>query len=73
MEHANRFRRTEFVCYPECDFVNVAVEVDPAMCAFVVQRVLAVIAHIEQDQVVALRERQPEWRICIDRKTVAMT
>ncbi len=42
------------------------------MRVFIVQRILAVIAHVEHDDIVMLRERQPERRIGVDGKTVAV-
>src|ERR1700683_5613577 len=38
-----------------------------------VERILAVIANVEQNQVVSIAKQIPEWKIRIDREPIAMT
>ena len=72
MHRRHRARSTEMRANPVEDFLDVGEEILPDMSFLRVQRILAVIAHVEHHEIVALGERQPERRIGIDRKPVAM-
>ncbi len=47
-------------------------EMRHVVARFAMQRIFAVIAHIEQDQVVAIAQQIPERKVCVDRESVAV-
>src|SRR5580692_6754901 len=53
--------------------VHIRDEVLPGMPFSPMQRVVAVIAEIEDDNFVALAQRSPQWKIAVDREAVAVT
>src|SRR5208282_1386289 len=55
------------------DRVHIGDEVLPRMPFGGMQRVMPVVAEIEDDHFVTLAQRSPEWKITVDRKPVAVT
>ena len=53
--------------------IHIRDEVLPGVAFGGVQRVMAVIAEVEDDHFVARTQRSPEWKVAIDREPVAMT
>mgnify|MGYP003402768097 CR=1 FL=1 len=73
MHRGNRPRRTEMRPDALKHLLDIGEEILPHMPLLGMQRVLAVIAHVERNEIVGLGERQPERRIGVDRKPVAVT
>src|ERR1019366_8544961 len=55
------------------DRVHIGDEVLPRMPFGGVQRVVPVVAEIEDEHFVTLAQRSPEWKVTVDRKPVAVT
>ena len=55
------------------DHVQVVDEILPRVTFGAVQRVVAVIAEVEDDDFVAIAQWSPEWEVAVDREAVAVT
>ena len=55
------------------DHVHIVDEILPRVPFRAVQRVVAVIAEVEDDNLVARAQRSPEWKVAVDGEAVAVT
>ena len=73
MEQSGGRLRAELAIDRMPDDVHVGDEVLPRMSFGAVQRIVPVIAEVEDDHFVALAQRSPEWKVAVDREPVAVT
>src|ERR1700682_162277 len=72
MENAGCALRPEFLLHEMKDVFEVADEGRPVVMVEAMGRVAAVIAKVEQNQLVALAQRSPERQIAVDCQAVAV-
>src|SRR4051794_24120443 len=73
MEHANRRLLAEMLLNCCEDSFEIADELRPVMMLEGTQRVLPMIAKIEEHQLITIKQKTPEREVAVNRKAIAMT
>src|SRR5713226_6805740 len=73
MKQPRRSLGAKLTIYRMPDYVHVFDKIRPGMTLGSMQRVMPMIAKVEDDDFVAIAKRSPKWKVAIDREPVAMT